>query len=43
MDRRTLIKALMGGLVLLATCIPLHYDDVERQSRMLTKVMDEIQ
>ena len=36
-------EILMGGLVLLATCIPLHYDDVERQSRMLTKVMDEIQ
>lgn len=24
---------LRGGLVLLATCIPLHYDDVERQKR----------
>jgi len=36
-------QILMGGLLLLATCIPLHYDDVERQTRMLTKVMNEIQ
>jgi len=36
-------QILMGGLLLLATCIPLHYDDVDRQTRMLTKVMNEIQ
>ena len=34
---------LQGGLLLLATCIPLHYDDVDRQGRMITKVIDEIQ
>lgn len=29
-----------GGLVLLATCIPLHYDDTERQQRFLNYVKE---
>jgi len=33
---------LNGGLILLATCIPLHYEDPDRQNRMLVKVLDEI-
>ena len=33
---------LKGGLLLLATCIPLHYDDVHRQERMIKRVVNEI-
>ena len=33
---------LKGGLLLLATCIPLHYDDVQRQERMIKRVVNEI-
>lgn len=33
---------LKGGLLLIATCIPLHYDDENRQQRMITKVMEEL-
>ena len=33
---------LKGGLLLLATCIPLHYDDVDRQERMIKRVVNEI-
>ena len=33
---------LKGGLLLLATCIPLHYDDKARQERMLKRVVNEI-
>ena len=33
---------LYGGLVLLGTCIPLHYEDAERQKRMMEKVVNEI-
>lgn len=35
-------EILEGGLLLLATCIPLHYDDPDRQARMFTKVLDEV-
>ena len=31
-----------GGLVLLATCIPLHYDDPERQQRFIDYVEREV-
>lgn len=31
-----------GGLLLLATCIPLHYDDKDRQKRMIKKVKDSL-
>ncbi len=31
-----------GGLLLLATCIPLHYDDKDRQQRMIKKVKDSL-
>ena len=33
---------LYGGLVLLGTCIPLHYEDAERQKRMMEIVSHEI-
>ena len=33
---------LKGGLLLVATCIPLHYDDSERQTRFLQKVLNEM-
>ena len=33
---------LKGGLLLLATCIPLHYDDAERQDRMVKRVGNEL-
>tara|TARA_B100000927_G_scaffold286514_1_gene278120 strand:+ start:103 stop:1590 length:1488 start_codon:yes stop_codon:yes gene_type:complete len=31
-----------GGLLLLATCIPLHYDDKNRQKRMIKKVKESL-
>lgn len=31
-----------AGIVLLASCIPLHYDDVERQQRFKNKVIDYV-
>lgn len=31
-----------GSLVLLATCIPLHYDDTKRQQRMINRVKENI-
>ncbi len=33
---------LKGGLLLLATCIPLHYDDEKRQKRMMEKVENNL-
>ena len=33
---------LYGGLVLLGTCIPLHYEDADRQKRMMEIVSYEI-
>ena len=32
------IDVLKGGLLLLATCIPLHYDDKDRQQRIMEKI-----
>ena len=33
---------LKGGLLLLATCIPLHYDDAARQKRMKKRIVNEL-
>ena len=39
-ERTNLI--LYGGLVLLGTCIPLHYEDADRQKRMMEIVSYEV-
>ena len=39
LPRDTILK---GGLLLLATCIPLHYDDAARQKRMKKRIINEL-
>lgn len=40
LDYKTILK---GGLLLLATCIPLHYDDKKRQDRFKKKVIEYVE
>jgi streptomycin 6-kinase len=40
LDYKTILK---GGLLLLATCIPLHYDDKNRQDRFKKKVIEYVE